>query len=249
MRKTRLLLSCSIAALAVALSGAAAQAGSALIYGWENGVEGWTTGGAKTLANSSTFGVTQGSQSLVLHYNGPGTFSQDTVATVGSGSAFNAWKQAATRLFAGDSDVKLEFDFSHDDSNAGGIAYAQLGIFLNSTDVGFTQYGTGQLIGGNIGQDFPRLDPAAVTDGVTLTPVDADTVHVAIPLGVRVGVGGPSSTFYQVAFQTNGGWPGTVDWAFDNMRITGANIVPEPASATLAGLLGLGLIAGLRRRS
>jgi hypothetical protein len=224
-----------------------AQAGSALIYGWESGLEGWATGGTKTLVNSTTLGVTQGAQSMVIDEL-PAAFSQDTVATVGSGPAFLAWQQAATRLFAGDTDVMLEFDLSYDNADAGGVAFAQLGIFLNSTNVGFTQYGTGQLIGGNIGGDFPRLEPDAITDGVTMTVVDGDTVHVAIPLGVRIGVGGPASTFYAVGLQTNGGWPGTVDWAIDNMTVTGANIIPEPGSLALAATGALGMAATRRRR-
>jgi MYXO-CTERM domain-containing protein len=247
MRKTGLLLSCSVAALAVALSGAAAHAGSVRVYDWEGGLDGWTAANA-TLANSTTLGVTHGSSSLLLD-DLTGGFKNDAgVSTVGTGPAFNAWNQAGTRLFAGDTDVKLEFDFSYDHTNATNLPqFGQLALFLNSTSVGFTQYGTGQLIGGNLGQDFPRLDSAAVTDGVTLTSLGPNTVHIAIPLGVRVGVG--PGTFYQIGFKANGSWGGTVDWAIDNMQITGANIVPEPASATLAGLLGIGLIAGLRRRS
>jgi hypothetical protein len=246
MRKTRLLLSIAAAlVLAATTLGAAAQAGSARIYDWEGGLDGWTAANA-TLANSTTLGVTHGSSSMLIDDLTPGFKNDAGVSTVGSGPAFNAWNQAATRLFAGDTDVKLEFDFSYDHANVTANGFAQVALFLNSTSVGFTQYGTGQLIGGNIGSDFPRLDPTAVSDGVTLTSNGPNSVHVAIPLGVRIGVG--PGTFYQVGLKTNGGWQGTVDWAIDNMRVTGANIIPEPASAMLASLVGVGLFAASRRR-
>jgi hypothetical protein len=227
---------------------AATHAGTALLYSWESGLEGWTAANA-TLANSTTLGVTDGSQSLLLDNLTSGFKNDAGVATVGSGPAFLAWQQAATRLFAGDTDVKLEFDFTYDNANATALpAFGQIGLFLNSTNVGFTQYGTGSLIGGNVGSDFPALGGDAVADGVTLTSNGPNSVHVAIPLGVRVGVGGPASTFYQIGFKTNGGWGGSVDWAIDDMVITGANIIPEPATLALAAVGGLGVAAARRSR-
>jgi hypothetical protein len=246
MRKTRLLLSCGALALSAALLAPSAHAGTVRVYDWEGGLDGWTAANA-TLANSTTLGVTHGNSSLLLDNLTSGFKNDAGVSTVGSGPAFDAWNQAATRLFAGDTDVKLEFDFSYDHTNATNLPqFGQLALFLNSTSVGFTQYGTGQLIGGNLGQDFPRLDPAAVTDGVTLTSNGPNSVHIAIPLGVRIGVG--PGTFYQVGLKANGGWGGTADWAIDNMRISGANIVPEPASASLVGLFGVGRMVAARRR-
>jgi hypothetical protein len=242
-----------LAAVACLLVPAArTQAASAVLYSWEGGLEGWTAANA-TLANSSTLGVTDGTQSLLLDNLTSGFKNDAGVATVGSGPAFLAWQQAATRLFAGDTDVKLEFDFSYDLTNATGLpAFGQIGMFLNSTNVGLTQYGTGALIGGNVGSTFPALGADAITDGVTMTPNGPNSVHIAIPLGVRIGVGGPASTFYQVGFKTNGGWGGSVDWAIDNMIVSGANIVdnriPEPGTLALAAAGGLGLVATRRAR-
>jgi hypothetical protein len=49
--------------------------------------------------------------------------------------------------------------------------------------------------------------------------------------GLNIG-GGPAGTnFYQMGFKSNGGWAGTVDWAIDNLRITGA--VTPTTSETL----------------
>jgi hypothetical protein len=148
----------------------------------------------------------------------------------GSGNAFNTWDEAAMAIESGETDVKLEFDFSWDHSNVTSPAWAQLGIFVNSTGAGFRQYGTGGLIGGNTsGLDpFPRLETAAIADGVTLTSLGPNTIHLAIPMGptksLNIGGGAPGTNFYQMGFKTNGGWAGTVDWAIDNVQITGAQV-------------------------
>jgi hypothetical protein len=252
MRRVAWLVVALAAMTSMLTSVATTQAASALLYSWEGGLEGWTAANA-TLANSTTLGVTDGLQSLLLDNHTSGFKNDAGVATVGSGPAFLAWQQAATRLFAGDTDVKLEFDFSYDHTNATDLPkFGQIGLFLNSTDVGFTQYGTGSLIGGNLGADFPRLEADALGDGVTLTSNGPNSVHIAIPLGVRIGVGGPASTFYQIGFKTNGAWGGTVDWAIDNMIISGANIIdnriPEPGTLALAAMGAMGLAAARRAR-
>ena len=186
-------------------------------------------------------------QSMLMDNLGGGFRNDVGVATVTSGSAYDAWSQAGNRIAAGDLDVALEFDFTFDHSlsgvQPGQFVFAQLAMFVNSTDVppgsgGFKQYGTGSFLGGNIDVDFPSLAAAAVADGVTMTGV-GNTRHLRIPMNAaRGGVGwrGPNrwpthaGSFYQVGFKSNGGWTGTVDWAIDNMRVTGANI-PEPAQS------------------
>jgi hypothetical protein len=249
MTRTASLL--AIAAAVCVAASSATHAASAVVYSWEGGLEGWTAANA-TLANSTTLGVTDGSQSLVLD-NLTGGFKNDVgfaQVNMPGTQAFDAWTQAATRLAAGDTDVKLEFDFSYDHSNATGLpAFGQIGLFLNS-NAGFTQYGTGQLIGGNLGDDFPRLETVAVGDGATLTSNGANSVHVSIPLGPRIGVG--PGTFFQVGLKSNGGWGGDVDWAIDNMIVSGANIVdnriPEPGSIALAAAGLMGFVAMRRGR-
>lgn len=245
------LLVAAVAATAGMLTAETSRAASAVIHSWEAGLEGWTAANA-TLANSTTLGVTDGSQSLLIDDLTSGFKNDAGVATVNTPGtqAFDAWNQAATRLALGDTDVKLEFDFSYDHTNATGLpAFGQIGLFLNS-NAGFVQYGTGQLIGGNLGADFPRLEALAVGDGATLVSTGPNTVHVAIPLGPRIGVG--PGTFYQIGLKSNGGWGGTVDWAIDNLIISGANIVdnriPEPGTMALALLGGLGLAAVRRAR-
>jgi hypothetical protein len=229
-----------------------------LLYSWEGSLENWTAANA-TLVNATGFGNTDGAQSMLMDDLGSGFRNDVGVATVNSGAAYNGWGQAGTRIAAGDLDVALEFDFTFDNSNAG-AAFAQLAIFVNSTDVppgsgGFKQYGTGGFIGGNIGSSFPSLDAAAVADGVTMTGV-GNTRHLRIPMNAAVAASGgqgltispPSAgSFYQVGFKSNGSWTGTVDWAIDNMRVTGANI-PEPSSIGLL-IFSLAALHFGRRRS
>ncbi|WP_428304915.1 PEP-CTERM sorting domain-containing protein [Lacipirellula sp.] len=236
----------SIAALAVALLPAGTSlAGSAQLYSWEAGLEGWTAANV-TLANSPTLGVTDGAQSLLIDNLTSGFKNDAGVATVGSGTAFAGWSQAATAFAGGATDVKLEFDFSWDNTNATTDGFAQLGMFLNSTTGGYTQYGTGAFIQGNLLSTFPILGAQATTDGVTLTSIGQNRVHVAVPF-VSVGVG-PGS-FFQIGFKSNGGWGGTTDWAIDNMKVTSAAIgVPEPSSVMIAGIAATGLVAAVRRR-
>lgn len=236
----------SIAALTVALLPAGTLlAGSAQLYSWEAGLEGWTAANA-TLANSPTLGVTDGTQSLLIDNLTPGFKNGAGVATVGSGPAFAAWSQAANAFAGGATDVKLEFDFSWDNTNATSDGFAQLGMYLNSTSGGYLEYGTGAFLQGNLLSTFPILGTQATTDGVTLTSIGQNRVHVAVPF-VTVGVG-PGS-FFQIGFKSNGGWGGTTDWAIDNMRVTGAAIgVPEPSTAIIAGIAASGIVTAVRRR-
>lgn len=240
----------ALAVLASALSTCNLQAGVLPLYSWESGLEGWSAANA-TLANSTTLGVTDGSQSLLID-NLTSGFKNDAGFANASGAAYANWGAAAARIAAGDTDVKLEFDFSFDNANATNIpAFGQLGLFVNSTGVGFKQYGTGAFLQGNVGSTFPALGAASVTDGVTLTNTGVNRFHVAIPLGPTksLNIGPPvGGHFYQVGFKSNGGWGGSVDWAIDNMVVTGAAI-PEPNSMLLGGLgTVVSLILGRRRR-
>jgi hypothetical protein len=252
-------------ALIAALGAVTAQAGDALLYSWETldnpgtvgvdeGLEGWTAANA-TLVNAVGFGNTDGLKSMLIDNLTSGFKNDIGVATVNSGPAYDGWSQAGTRIAAGDTDVALEFDFTFDNSNGNSSTgfFMQLAIFVNSTAGGFKQYGTGGFIGGNIGSSFPTLDAAAVNDGVTMTGSGA-TRHLRIPMNAAVAasdgqgltVGPPSAGgFYQVGFKSNGGWGGTVDWAIDNMRVTGANI-PEPGILALASV-GVAVFASRRR--
>jgi hypothetical protein len=244
-------------ALAAAFACVTAHAGESLLYSWEGSLENWTAANA-TLVNSN-FGATDGAQAMLMDNLGGGFRNDVGVATVNSGSAYDAWSQAGNRIADGDLDVALEFDFTFDNSQSGvqtgQFVFAQLAIFVNSTNGGFRQYGTGSFLSGNIDVDFPTLAPAAIADGVTMTGT-GNTRHIRIPMnaaaaasgGAGLTVGPPSAgSFYQVGFKSNGGWTGTVDWAIDNMFVSGANI-PEPTSTAL---LGMGLttwLAGYRRR-
>ncbi len=220
-------------------------AGAQLLYSFEDGLDGWEAASA-TITNSTTLGVTDGVQSMLID-DLPSMFNNDTghiTHGAGSGNPFNIWDAAAMAIESGDMDVKLEFDFSWDHANVtGSAAFAQLGIFVNSTGAGFKQYGTGALLGGNIGaggEGFPTLAAPAIADGVTMTSIGENGVHIAIPMGpaqvagsdgLNIGSGPAGTNFYQMGFKTNGGWGGTVDWAIDNIRITGA--VAPTTSETL----------------
>jgi hypothetical protein len=250
MRRVVWLVAAVAASTIMLASATTTHAASALLYSWEGGLEGWTAANA-TLANSNSLGVTDGSQSLLLDNLTSGFKNDVGVATVGAGAVYTTWGQAGSRIAAGDTDVKLEFDFSYDNGQASGLpAFGQLGLFVNSTTVGFKQYGTGALIGGNVGADFPALAAAAAAEGVTMTSVGPTTVHLAIPLGPTktLNVSAPSAgSFYQIGFKSNGGWGGSVDWAIDNMRITGSGI-PEPSALALLGMGLAGWAAVARRR-
>ena len=239
----------ALAALALAWSACNLQAGVLPLYSWESGLEGWSAANA-TLANSTTLGVTDGGQSLLID-NLTSGFKNDAGFANASGAAYTNWGVAASRIAAGDTDVKLEFDLSFDNAVATNIpAFGQLGLFVNSTGVGFKQYGTGAFLQGNVGSSFPTLGAASITDGVTLTSLSATSFHVAIPLGPTktLNIGAPvGGHFYQVGFKTNGGWGGSVGWAIDNMVVTGAAI-PEPRCMLLGGLGAAARVILARRR-
>ena len=158
MRRPVWLMSFRLTAFAwiAALCTVTAQAGDALLYSWEGSLENWTAANA-TLVNATGFGNTDGAQSMLIDNLTSGFKNDVGVATVNSGPAYDAWSQAGTRIAAGDTDVALEFDFTFDNSNGNSSTgfFMQLAMFVNSTAGGFKEYGTGSLIGGNIGSDFP----------------------------------------------------------------------------------------------
>ena len=206
------------------------------------GLENWAAA-TSTLTISTTLGVTDGLQSMVIDNHGPNFNNDAGVVThgAGSGNAFNAWDDAAMAIGEGQTDVKLEFDFSWDHAGVSSHSWAQFAVWVNSTGAGFRQYGTGGLIGGIRAArwtSFPGWKNSAIADGVTLTSLGPNTVHIAIPIGpftlsttdtqgLNIGGGTPGTNFYQMGFKTNGGWTGTVDWAIDNMRLPGSRC-PEP---------------------
>ena len=215
----------------------AAIASAQTVYSFEGAsptLNGWTAASA-SIVPSTTFGVTDGTTSMLIDdltsgFKNDVGFKQEGA---GSGVAFNYFDDAAHAIEAGKTNVKLEFDFSWDLTNiTGGPQFAQLGMFLSSTGANFTQYGTGDLLGGNVGTGvtdfFPRLDPRAVSDGVALTSVGPHTLHLAIPLGptkaLNIGSGAPGTNYYQIGFKSNGSWGGTMDWAIDNIKFSGVQV-------------------------
>jgi hypothetical protein len=217
----------------------ASSAKAQLLYSFETAnSDGWGIGPdpPPPITTSTTFGVTDGAKSMLIDdlvstfHNDVGHVTQGSA----SGNIYTVWNDAALAMEGGRTGVKLEFDFSWDTTNVTGpAAFAQLGMFVNSTGGGFRQYGTGGLIGGNVGAGatdlFPRLDPAATTDGVILTNIGPNTIHLAIPLGPNNADASPSlkigsGSFYQMGFKSNGGWGGTMDWAVDNIKLTGVQV-------------------------
>ena len=177
----------SLIALSLAVVGTT-SARAQTVYSFENPssvLDGWTAADA-TLAPSTTFGVTDGTKSMLID-NLTSSFKNNIgfIQTTG-GTDFGYFSDAATAAAAG-KNVKVEFDFSWDLTNVTGpAAFAQLGMFVNSGSAGYSEYQVGQFLGGNVGTGvtdfFPRLDPVAAGDGVTLTSVGPNTIHLAIPL-------------------------------------------------------------------
>lgn len=206
-----------------------------LLYSFETpNADGWTILGVPA-PTSTTLGVTDGSKSMLIDNMLSGFHNDEGLRTTGSGNDYGIWNDAALAIAAGNTNVKLEFDFSWDHTSMTSAGFAQLGIFVNSTGANFREYGTGALIGGNINgvepDIFPRLAAPAIADGVTLTTLGPNSIHLAIPMntaatsdGQGLNIGSGSGNFYQMGFKTNGGWGGTVDWAIDNVQITGVQV-------------------------
>jgi hypothetical protein len=203
------------------------------MFSFETGLEGWSAANADE--SVGPFGATDGTQALQLANIGPG-FLNDiglnaSISPTSFPEAFRQFSLAAAEVVAGNR-PKMEFDFTLDASTATGPAFMQLAMFINST-AGYKDYGTGGLIGGNLGEDFPRLDTLAATHGATLDNTGPNRYHVAIPLrtvaeapGINQGLAldipaGVPSHYFQLGFKANSGYTGTVKYAIDNIRFTG----------------------------
>lgn len=234
----------SVAALValLALAGTAADARAQALFSFEDGVQGWTA--ANATLSQSTFGATDGTNALLIggvaggFLNDIGTTNNFGPATPGMELAFQTFSTVADEIAKG-KNPKLEFDFKVDLSAATGLpTWGQIGLFFNSHDLGgvggFDQYGTGALIGGNFGADFPVLATQAINDGVTLTNIGTDQYRIAIPLGagktLSLSSVAAGNTFYNMGFKANGGQGGTVSYGIDNIRFTG---IPTFTSHTL----------------
>jgi hypothetical protein len=209
-----------------------------VVFSFEDGLQGWSSPDGYNVSQSA-FGATHGDYALVL--SGITSGFKNLVTTNNFGpthpelaDAFSAFALAANVASAGGA-PRLEFDFSYDMSAVTNPNWIQLGINVNSSTAGgggFHQYGVSAFLNGNLGSDWPFVAPGdATTDGVTLTPLGSSSYRVSVPIGPdkRLKLSN-ESTFYYLRFQTNGGWDGTVDFAFDNFRFTG---VPRFTEHTL----------------
>src|SRR6476620_8740261 len=133
----------AVSVLAFCLVGVASSPALAqLLYSFESitpVLDGWTASSA-TIVPSTTFGVTDGTKSMLIDNLTSSVKNDVGFSTTGSGNDYGYWNDAAHAIEAGKTNVKLEFDFSWDVTNVTGpAAYAQLGMFVNSTGAGFKQ--------------------------------------------------------------------------------------------------------------
>ncbi|MCA9230638.1 MAG: PEP-CTERM sorting domain-containing protein [Planctomycetales bacterium] len=244
------MLASMLGSLAIALSLCTTGGAATLqLYSFETGLEGWSAANA-TVTADGLLGVTDGSQAL--HINGLTSGFKNDVGFSGnivSGPAFDALNDAAAAIAGGATDVTLEFDLGKDTSGVTVNQYVQLGIFVNSTGVGFKQYGTGSFIGGNATTSFPNLYATASSQGATISNTGAGQYHVSVPLGPSVALNIGVGTFFQIGFKSNGGWTGTMDLGIDNITVSGSTVgIPEPGSMALVGIAGLFSVGTVRRR-
>ena len=218
-----------VAILAISLSSAQAQ----LLWSYESSLEGWTA--ADATISQSTFGATEGSMALLMDNltsgfkNDVGKTGNFFASTAGFENAFELFSLAADEIAEGNT-PDLEFDFTFDLANVTSDEFLQLGLYINST-AGFTQYGTGDFIGGDTNSTFPTVvGGQAAADGMTITPTGTtNQYHAVVPLGPTLQLG-EGSSFFDLGFKSNGAWTGTLDMAIDNIQITG---LPEFTEETL----------------
>ncbi|MDZ7927300.1 MAG: hypothetical protein U5L46_09525 [Agrobacterium sp.] len=105
-RSLRFATVAALAALTSELTAGDLHAGSLPLYSWESGLEkALDRTASATLANSTTLGVTDGSQSLLID-DLTSRFKNDAGFANASGATYVNWGKAAARIAAGDTDVK-----------------------------------------------------------------------------------------------------------------------------------------------
>lgn len=202
-------------------------------------------------ANSSAglgggFGVTEGTQALVVN-NAPAVQNpvwQTTVSgsdTAESLSNYQAFRSAITALESGQN-VTFNFDYSYDFTNTTTGGFFQPGLIFNNSGGGYqSNLAYGGLAGGNVRSfaDFPAIGPAAQAGGGTLTildPIDyvsdfVGSLRMSIPVGlpgsgkpiiIGVDAANADNSYFQFAVNTNGGFGGTANYAFDNIHFNAA---------------------------
>ncbi|MBX3427228.1 MAG: PEP-CTERM sorting domain-containing protein [Pirellulales bacterium] len=229
------------------------SASGALIASFETGLEGWFATAGVATTTTSAFGATGGTQALLIDNLTPGTKQypartpQFNAATAEFTAVYPIFSQAGSAMAAG-LHPTLQFDLTFDFSNVTANGFFQISPLFNSNTVGsvggFRQYGTGAFVTGNTNSPL-GLGVAATNDGVTMTTLGPNQYRFEIPTGIGKSLSlSPASTFYTLAFQTNGGWQGTVDVAIDNIQF---NNIPEPSALvlTFASLAGIAIV---RRR-
>lgn len=251
----------------LALTATAVQAETIQLYSFENGSEGWSSPSGFDVFFDGVTGVTDGMNSARLPAI-TGGFNNFTLQseTITAGPAFNAMKQLGERFEAGDTDLRIDFDITPDISNVT-LGFVQVGMFFNSDagapSGGVKQYTTGQFLRiptstGVLEVQNTPAPRAGFDDGVTIQDLGNGTFHVSAPLDQtpsnnqwRLSVN-PASSFFEIGFMTNGnfGTGGTLGLAFDNITISGANLVnvPEPNALALAAL-AFGALGAARRRA
>ncbi|HEX6961804.1 MAG TPA: hypothetical protein VF175_08060 [Lacipirellula sp.] len=214
------------------------------MFSFEEGAQGWVSGQTPNPGvSTSTFGATEGT--MALHITGvPGGFQNDIgrselITATSRPEAFAQFELAAAEVAAGRR-PQLEFDLTIDPGTATPVpTWLQLGMFLNSRG-GYKDYGTGGLLGGNLGDTYPVVESLAASHGVTLTNIGANQYHVAIPMRLPSEVPGGNQglslasgefPYYEIGFKSNGGvTSGSFNYGIDNIRWTG---IPTFTETTL----------------
>lgn len=206
------------------------------MFSFENGLQGWTA--VDAALSQTDVGATDGTKALLTTFTG--NFKNDVgksglITPTVNPQAFSVFSTAADEIAKGNR-PNLEFDFTVDTSNTTTLGFGQLAVWVNSTG-GYKDYGTGQLIGGNVGSSFPVIDALAASHGATLEELAPNQYRVSIPFllpdetttfneGLTLAAG---SHYFEMGFKANGGYD-TITYAIDNIRFTN---IPQFTSHTL----------------